>query len=74
MSDIDHGKPPRSGWARLVCELLVEDLAVSLTFWRRLGFDIAYQRPEQGFVYLERPEGAQIMLCRRSGRWETVRR
>ncbi len=36
-----------------------------------LGFEIAYQRPEQGFAYLERPEGAQIMLCQRSGNWET---
>jgi hypothetical protein len=37
-----------------------------------LGFEIAYQRPEDGFVYLERPEGAQIMLCPRSGNWETA--
>jgi hypothetical protein len=27
------------------------------------GFEIAHQRPEQKFVYLERPEGAQIMLA-----------
>ena len=37
-----------------------------------LGFEIAYQRPEEGFAYLERPEGAQIMLCQRSGNWETA--
>lgn len=67
-----HGAPPRGGWARLVCELLVEDLAASRAFWEDvLGFTAAYQRPEQGFVYLERPEGAQIMLCARSGKWET---
>lgn len=66
------GAPPLSGWGRLVCELLVEDLAASLNFWRNLlGFRVAYQRLEQGFVYLERPEGAQIMLCERSGKWET---
>jgi catechol 2,3-dioxygenase-like lactoylglutathione lyase family enzyme len=71
--DIDYGAPPRSGWARLVCELLVEDLAVSRAFWEGvLGFEVAYQRPEQAFVYLERPDGAQIMLCRRSGAWETA--
>ncbi len=71
MDGIDHGRPPKGGFAHLVCELLVEDLAVSLDFWRTmLGFEIAYQRPEQGFAYLERPEGAQIMLCRRSGKWE----
>jgi catechol 2,3-dioxygenase-like lactoylglutathione lyase family enzyme len=68
----DYGAPPRTGWARLVCELLVDDLEISRNFWEGvLGFEVAYQRPEQGFVYLERPDGAQIMLCRRSGKWET---
>jgi catechol 2,3-dioxygenase-like lactoylglutathione lyase family enzyme len=71
--DENTGVPPRSGWARLVPELLVEDIATSLPFWRDLlGFAIAYQRPAERFVYLERPEGAQIMLCQRSGRWETA--
>lgn len=68
----EYGAPPRSGWAKLVCELLVEDLAVSRAFWEQvLGFEVAYQRPEQMFVYLERPDGAQVMLCQRSGNWET---
>ena len=54
--------------------LLVEDVPTSLRFWTELlGFEIAYQRPEHGFAYLERPEGAQIMLCQRSGNWETGR-
>lgn len=71
--DTDYGRPPKGGFAKLVAELLVEDIGVSLKFWREaLGFEIAYQRPEQGFVYLERPEGGQIMLCQRSGRWETA--
>jgi catechol 2,3-dioxygenase-like lactoylglutathione lyase family enzyme len=71
--DEDMGAPPRSGWARLVPELLVEDIAASLPFWcDLLGFAIAYRRPEERFVYLERPEGAQIMLCQRNGRWETA--
>ncbi|HKE13887.1 MAG TPA: VOC family protein, partial [Kofleriaceae bacterium] len=70
---MSEGAPPKAGWARLVSELLVEDLAVSLAFWRDLlGFGVAYHRLDQGFVYLERPEGAQIMLCRRSGSWETA--
>jgi catechol 2,3-dioxygenase-like lactoylglutathione lyase family enzyme len=69
---MDYGRPPKAGFARLVSELLVEDITVSLQFWcEALGFDIAYQRPEDGFAYLERPEGAQIMLCQRSGKWET---
>jgi catechol 2,3-dioxygenase-like lactoylglutathione lyase family enzyme len=69
---VDYGRPPKGGWAKLVCELLVDDLSASLAFWRTLlGFEIAYQRPDQGFAYLERPEGAQIMLCQRSGNWET---
>ena len=70
---IDYGKPPRAGFSRLVPELLVVDISVSLDFWRKaLGFAVAYQRPEQGFAYLERPEGAQVMLCQRSGNWETA--
>ena len=62
--------PPRTGWARLVPELIVSDLDASLAFWcEGLGFRVAYSRP--GFVYLERNEGAQIMLCRRDGTFET---
>jgi hypothetical protein len=58
----------------LVAELLVSDIAASTAFcWDRLGFAIAYQRPKQLFVYLERPEGAQLMLCQRSGNWENTR-
>jgi len=73
MSDPEgHGAPPCGGFARLVPELLVSDLAAGQAFWRgALGFTVAYQRPEQGFVYLEHPDGAQVMLCRRSGAWET---
>lgn len=64
------GAPPKTGWPKLMVELLVSDLAASRAFWEgRLGFAVAYQRP--GFVYLERPEGAQIMLHERSGVWET---
>lgn len=71
---IDYGSSPKGGFAKLVSELLVEDLYESLYFWREaLGFQIAYQRPEEKFAYLERPEGAQITLCERSeGRWETA--
>ena len=64
--------PPRTGWANIVTELHVADLAVSLVFWKDiLGFDIAYRRDEEKFVYLEHPEGQQIMLCQRHGRFET---
>jgi catechol 2,3-dioxygenase-like lactoylglutathione lyase family enzyme len=66
------GAPPRHGWARMVPELHVTDLATSLGFWRDvLGFGVAYQRAEEFFVYLERAEGAQVMLCQRNGRFET---
>jgi hypothetical protein len=45
---------------------------VSLSFWRGvLGFDIAFERSEERFVYLEHREGHQIMLCQRHGRFET---
>jgi catechol 2,3-dioxygenase-like lactoylglutathione lyase family enzyme len=56
----------------MVAELHVTDLATSLGFWRGiLGFEIAYQRPAEHFVYLQRAEGAQVMLCQRNGRFET---
>ena len=66
------GEPPKTGWAKLVPELLVSDIVASVEFWcDRLGFAVAYRRPEEAFAYLERPEGAQIMLAQRSGKWET---
>ncbi|AZE86703.1 Glyoxalase [Pseudomonas orientalis] len=47
---------------KLVPELIVTDLHTSLHFWTTLvGFDIAYERPEEGFAYLDL-HGAQIML------------
>jgi ribosomal protein S18 acetylase RimI-like enzyme/catechol 2,3-dioxygenase-like lactoylglutathione lyase family enzyme len=67
------GAPPKTGWAKLVPELLVSDIGASLEFWcGHLGFVIAYQRPQEAFAYLERPEGAQIMLSQRNGKWETA--
>ena len=66
------GKPPTTGWARMVPEILVEDLDSSMRFWHDLlGFQVAYQRSDERFVYLERRDGAQIMLCQRYGDWET---
>ena len=50
--------------AKLVPELVVTDLARSLAFWRDLvGFEILYDRPEEGFAYLGL-DGAELMLCR----------
>lgn len=47
----DPGAPSKSGWAKLVPELLVSDLARSLAFWReRLGFEIAYHRSDERFA------------------------
>jgi catechol 2,3-dioxygenase-like lactoylglutathione lyase family enzyme len=67
------GAPPKTGWAKLVPELFVSDIAASIEFWcYHLGFAIAYERPEEAFAYLERPDGAQIMLSQRSGKWETA--
>ena len=68
----DRNAPPKAGWAKIVTELHVADLDVSLAFWTEvLGFEIAYRRKEEKFVYLEHPEGQQIMLCQRHGRFET---
>ncbi|MGE0210091.1 MAG: bleomycin resistance protein [Parvibaculaceae bacterium] len=61
-------------FARLVPEFLVTDLARSLRFWTGLiGFRIAYDRPEDGFAYLDL-DGAQVMLEQRdpaSRQWLT---
>lgn len=47
---------------KLVPELMVTQLDDSLAFWVScLGFNIAYQRPEEGFAYLDL-NGAQVML------------
>jgi catechol 2,3-dioxygenase-like lactoylglutathione lyase family enzyme len=68
----EFGNAPKGGWSRMVCELLVTDLAVSLAFWCDLiGFQIAYQRPAQRFVYLEHDAGQQLMLRQRDGSVET---
>jgi catechol 2,3-dioxygenase-like lactoylglutathione lyase family enzyme len=46
----------------LVPELLVSDLTASLAFWITLcGFEILYERPEEGFAYLHR-ETSHLML------------
>lgn len=64
------GAPPKT-WAMGMPEFLVTDLDASLAFWRGvLGFRIAYSRPEQQFVYLEHPDGAQMMMYPRDGDWE----
>ena len=56
----------------MVVELHVNDLVGSLSFWREvLGFQMAFERAEERFAYLEHPEGHQIMLCQRHGRFET---
>ncbi len=48
--------------APLVPELLVANIGESLRFWCDLcGFTVAFQRPEEGFAYLDR-DGAQVML------------
>ena len=60
-------------WAALTPELAVGDLHESLRFWRDLcGFAVAFDRPDEGFAYLER-DGAQIMLDQRglTRDWET---
>ncbi|AZY49659.1 bleomycin resistance protein [Bordetella avium] len=48
--------------AKLVPELLVRDISASLGFWvDTCGFSVAYERRDEGFVYLDL-DGAQIML------------
>ena len=69
--DTDLGTVPIGGFARMVPELIVTDLGASQAFWCDiLGFNVAYQRPSERFVYLEHA-GAQMMLRQRDGKWET---
>jgi len=67
--------PAAFAWAGLVPELLVTELAASLRFWCGLcGFAVAFDRPEDGFAYLDRA-GVQVMLeeMARPGRhWVTA--
>ncbi|MEW7007672.1 VOC family protein [Lentilitoribacter sp. EG35] len=68
----NNGQPPKN-WAALKPELLVEDFEISRDCWcNAFGFRIAYQRPDEKFAYLERPEGAQIMISQRhhNGKWK----
>ena len=53
-------------------ELNVTDLGESLAFWRDiLDFEVVYERPEDGFVYLKR-EDVHVMLEELSPEsWET---
>lgn len=64
--------------ARLVPEMLVDDIQASLAFWRDvLGFAVKYDRPEACFAYLHL-DGAEVMLeqrgvgpVERRGIWDT---
>lgn len=60
---------------KLVPELMVTDLENSLVFWVTfVGFKVAYQRPEDGFAYLDL-DGAQVMLEQvdpQAGQWLTA--
>lgn len=49
-------------WAALVPELICSDIAMSVRFYTGvLGFRVRFERPEDGFVYLELGP-AQLML------------
>ncbi|MCP2067990.1 bleomycin resistance protein [Pseudomonas laurylsulfatiphila] len=60
---------------KLVPELMVTNLDSSLAFWvAHLGFKVAYQRPDDGFAYLDL-NGAQVMLEQvdpDAGQWLTA--
>ncbi|MGH7922802.1 MAG: bleomycin resistance protein, partial [Candidatus Dormibacteraceae bacterium] len=60
---MEAGRPEREpGPPALVPELLVGSLQASLAFWRDLcGFEVRYDRKEEGFAYLF-GYGAHLML------------
>ncbi len=66
------GSPPKSGFSPLAIELIVSNYDKSLAFWTGpMNFTVCYTRPAQKFVYLEHPDGAQMMFYERDGDWET---
>ncbi len=59
---------------RLVPELLCRDVQASLVFYRNIiGFEVLYERPEDGFAYLSL-SGAELMLERENDHWTTGQR
>jgi catechol 2,3-dioxygenase-like lactoylglutathione lyase family enzyme len=50
-------------FADLIPELMTSDVAESIAFYRMLGFEVAYERPEEGFAFMHRG-AVQIMLER----------
>jgi catechol 2,3-dioxygenase-like lactoylglutathione lyase family enzyme len=53
---------PEAQSPTLVPELLVADIEASLSFWCNLcGFEVVYDRPEEGFAYIARGS-AHVML------------
>ena len=65
-------RPPKGGFAAMLVELHVNNFERSFQFWTGpLGFTVAYARGNANFAFLERPEGAQVMLCQRHGGYET---
>jgi catechol 2,3-dioxygenase-like lactoylglutathione lyase family enzyme len=65
----------RNSLTKLVPELYVTDIRTSLSFWCGLiGFSVLYDRPEEGFAYLNL-DGAHVMLEQRTETdrtWETA--
>ena len=59
---IDIEEASKFIFARLVPELIITNLTSSLIFWRDMcGFRVAYDRPEEGFAFMDL-DGAQVML------------
>jgi len=57
----------RAGFVRLVPELDVADLRVSIEFYvELLGFRVLYERPAERFAYLDL-DGAELMLQEAAG-------
>ena len=55
---------------KLIPELSVTDINVSIKFYTNLGFKIIYKRPENKFYFLEL-EGNQLMIEQINNNWNT---
>ena len=60
---------PLRGRPALVPELVVSDIGRSLAFYRALGFEVLFDRPEEGFANLAL-EGGQLMLEQMGSHWD----
>ena len=54
----------------LIPELSVSDVSKSLEFYKKIGFEVMYERPENKFYFIQLEEN-QIMIEQNNNNWNT---